>query len=287
MRNRRKLTSFTIVNAIILLGVALVTTYPFLHMMAVSLSGDVHVLRGDVNLIPKGLTLKNYLHVLSDPRIGTGYLNTLIYVTLGTVISLIITAMGAYALSKKRMIFRKGFMLMIVFTILFSGGMIPTFLVVKNLGLMDTVWAMVLPAAISTWNLIIMRTFFSSTIPNELEESAKIDGLNDIGIFIRIVLPLSKPVLATIGLFYAVGIWNNFMLPLLYLRDNALYPLQIILRNMVLVEEMASVSGTDAVVIQESIQYATILVSTLPILLLYPFLQKYFVKGVMIGSLKD
>lgn len=287
MKNRRKITTFTIVNAIILLGVALVTTYPFLHMIAVSLSGDVHVLRGDVNLIPKGLTLKNYLHVLSDPRIGTGYLNTLIYVTLGTVISLIITAMGAYALSKKRMIFRKGFMLMIVFTILFSGGMIPTFLVVKNLGLMDTVWAMVLPAAISTWNLIIMRTFFSSTIPNELEESAKIDGLNDIGIFIRIVLPLSKPVLATIGLFYAVGIWNNFMLPLLYLRDNALYPLQIILRNMVLVEEMASVSGTDAVVIQESIQYATILVSTLPILLLYPFLQKYFVKGVMIGSLKD
>ncbi|MFS0611996.1 carbohydrate ABC transporter permease [Lederbergia ruris] len=287
MKNRRKITTFTIVNAIILLGVALVTTYPFLHMIAVSLSGDVHVLRGDVNLIPKSLTLKNYLHVLSDPRIGTGYLNTLIYVTLGTVISLIITAMGAYALSKKRLIFRKGFMLMIVFTILFSGGMIPTFLVVKNLGLMDTVWAMVLPAAISTWNLIIMRTFFSSTIPNELEESAKIDGLNDIGIFIRIVLPLSKPVLATIGLFYAVGIWNNFMLPLLYLRDNALYPLQIILRNMVLVEEMASVSGTDAVVIQESIQYATILVSTLPILLLYPFLQKYFVKGVMIGSLKD
>ncbi|GIN70883.1 ABC transporter permease [Bacillus sp. J14TS2] len=287
MRNRRNITTFTIVNAIILLGVALVTTYPFLHMIAVSLSGDVHVLRGDVNLIPKGITLKNYLHVLSDPRIGTGYLNTLIYVTLGTIISLIITAMGAYALSKKKMIFRKGFMLMIVFTILFSGGMIPTFLVVKNLGLMDTVWAMVLPAAISTWNLIIMRTFFSSTIPNELEESAKIDGLNDIGIFIRIVLPLSKPVLATIGLFYAVGIWNNFMLPLLYLRDNALYPLQIILRNMVLVEEMASVSGTDAVVIQESIQYATILVSTLPILLLYPFLQKYFVKGVMIGSLKD
>ncbi|OAK67892.1 carbohydrate ABC transporter permease [Lederbergia galactosidilytica] len=287
MKSRRKITTFTIVNVIILLGVALVTIYPFLHMIAVSLSGDVHVMRGDVNLIPKDLTLKNYVHVLSDSRIGTGYLNTLIYVTLGTVISLIITAMGAYALSKKRMIFRKGFMLMIVFTILFSGGMIPTFLIVKNLGLMDTVWAMVLPAAVSTWNLIIMRTFFSATIPSELEESAKIDGLNDIGIFIRIVLPLSKPVLATIGLFYAVGIWNNFMLPLLYLRDNALYPLQIILRNMVLVEEMASVSGTDAVVIQESIQYATILVSTLPILLLYPFLQKYFVKGVMIGSLKD
>lgn len=272
---------------ILLLGVAFVTIYPFLHMIAVSLSGDVHVMRGDVNLIPKELTFKNYEHVLSDPRIVTGYLNTILYVTLGTTISLIITAMGAYALSKKDMFFRKGFMIMIVFTILFSGGMIPTFLVVKYLGLLDTVWAMVLPQAVSTWNLIIMRTFFSATIPKELEESAKIDGLNDLGIFARIVLPLSKPVLATIGLFYAVGIWNNFILPLLYLRDDALYPLQVILRNLVLVEQMADVSGGDAVVVQEAIQYATILVSTLPILLLYPFLQKYFVKGVMIGSLKE
>ncbi|PAV31679.1 sugar ABC transporter permease [Virgibacillus profundi] len=256
-------------------------------MIAVSLSGDVHVMRGEVNLIPKELTFKNYEHVLSDPRIVTGYLNTILYVTLGTTISLIITAMGAYALSKKEMFFRKGFMIMIVFTILFGGGMIPTFLVVKSLGLLDTIWAMVLPQAVSTWNLIIMRTFFSATIPKELEESAKIDGLNDLGIFARIVLPLSKPVLATIGLFYAVGIWNNFILPLLYLRDDALYPLQVILRNLVLVEQMADVSGGDAVVVQESIQYATILVSTLPILLLYPFLQKYFVKGVMIGSLKE
>ncbi|WP_240510072.1 carbohydrate ABC transporter permease [Virgibacillus profundi] len=284
---KTKITPFTFVISILLLGVAFVTIYPFLHMIAVSLSGDVHVMRGEVNLIPKELTFKNYEHVLSDPRIVTGYLNTILYVTLGTTISLIITAMGAYALSKKEMFFRKGFMIMIVFTILFGGGMIPTFLVVKSLGLLDTIWAMVLPQAVSTWNLIIMRTFFSATIPKELEESAKIDGLNDLGIFARIVLPLSKPVLATIGLFYAVGIWNNFILPLLYLRDDALYPLQVILRNLVLVEQMADVSGGDAVVVQESIQYATILVSTLPILLLYPFLQKYFVKGVMIGSLKE
>ncbi|WP_066190956.1 MULTISPECIES: carbohydrate ABC transporter permease [Gracilibacillus] len=284
---KAKITPFIVINSILLLGVAFVTIYPFLHMIAVSLSGDVHVMRGDVNLIPKEWTLKNYEHVLGDPRIGSGYLNTIIYVSLGTAISLIVTAMGAYALSKKTLIFRKGFMLMIVFTILFGGGMIPTFLVVRYLGLLDTVWAMVLPQAVITWNLIIMRTFFSATIPEELEESAKIDGLNDLGIFLRIVLPLSKPVMATIGLFYAVGIWNNFMLPLLYLRDDALYPLQVILRNLVLVEQMAEVSGGDAVVVQESIQYATILVSTLPILLLYPFLQKYFVKGVMIGSLKE
>ncbi len=284
---KRKFKPFTVINGILLIAIAFVCLYPFLHMVAVSLSGDAAVIRGEVNLIPKDLTFKNFEHVLNDPRIATGYKNTIIYATLGTALSLILTAMGAYALSKKHLIFRKGFMLMIIFTILFSGGMIPTFLVVRNLGLMDSVWAMILPQAIITWNLIIMRTFFSATIPDELEEAAKMDGLNDIGIFFRIVLPLSKPVLATMGLFYAVHIWNNFMLPLLYLRDDALYPLQIILRNMVLVEQMAEVVQTDAVLLQESIQYSTILVSTLPILLLYPFLQKYFVKGVMIGGLKE
>lgn len=282
---RRKITPFTIVNTIILLIVAFVTVYPFVYMIAVSLSSDIYVMKGQVNLWPKEFTLKNYEHVLSDSRIGRGYLNTLLYVSLGTFVSLLVTAMGAYALSKSRLIFRKAFMLLIVFTILFSGGMIPTFLVVKNLGLVDTIWAMILPTAVSTWNLIIMRTFFSS-IPTELEEAGKMDGLNDIGIFTRIVLPLSKPVLATIGLFYAVGIWNNFMSPLLYLRNDALYPLQVVLRNMVLVEQMADVSSGDAIIVAESLKYATIMASTIPILLLYPFLQKYFVKGVMIGSMK-
>jgi putative aldouronate transport system permease protein len=283
--NKRKLGLFPIINTIILLGVVFATAYPFIYMAAVSLSGDVQVMRGEVNFLPKGFTLKNYEYVLSDPRIGRGYINTILYVTLGTTVSLIVTAMGAYALSKEKLIFRKTFMLGIVFTILFSGGMIPTFLVVKSLGLMDTIWAMVLPTAVSTWNLIIMRTFFSS-LPKELEEAGKIDGLNDLGIFIRIALPLSKPVLATIGLFYAVGIWNNFISPLLYLRDEALYPLQIFLRNIVLVEQMADVSSMDAILVAESLKYATIMVSTIPILLLYPFLQKYFVKGVMIGSIK-
>ncbi len=156
----RKVTPFSIINTILLLGVIIVTLYPFMHMAAVSLSGDPSVMRGEVNLIPKEFTLKNYEYVLRDPRIGRGYLNTLLYVSLGTAVSLVVTAMGAYALSKERLIFRKGFMLMIVFTLLFSGGMIPTFLVVRSLGLVDTIWAMILPTAVSTWNLIIMRTFF-------------------------------------------------------------------------------------------------------------------------------
>jgi putative aldouronate transport system permease protein len=282
---RNKFGLFNIVNVILLLGVVAATLFPFIYMAAVSLSDDVFVLKGEVSFYPKGFTTKMYEHVLGDPRIGTGYMNTVLYVSLGTTISLIVTSMGAYALSRKRLIFRKAFMLGIVFTILFHGGMIPTFLVVKNLGLVDTIWAMVLPTAVSTWNLIIMRTFFEN-IPEELEEAGIIDGLTDIGVFLRIVLPLSKPVLATISLFYAVGIWNNFLSPLLYLRNQELFPLQIILRNMVLVEEQAATQGMDAVLVAESLKFATIMVSTIPILLLYPFLQKYFVKGVMIGSIK-
>lgn len=180
--------------------------------------------------------------------------------------------------------------MIIIFTLFFSGGMIPTFLVVKELGVIDTVWGMVLPGAVSTWNLLIMRTFFSN-IPAELEESGQMDGLSDFGVFFRIVVPLSQAVFATIGLFYAVGLWNNFLLPLLYLRDQELFPLQVILRNIVLAgqtnqADIAAV-GDANVVLEEPLKFATIMVSTVPILLAYPFLQKYFVKGVMIGAVKS
>ncbi|MFD0868846.1 Inner membrane ABC transporter permease protein ycjP [Chlamydia abortus] len=286
---KRKLSLFSIVNAIILCGIVLVTLYPFVHMIAVSLSSNIHVMKGEVSWYPKGLNFDMYQIVLNDPRILKSYLNTLIYTSLGTAVSLIVTSLGAYALAKKDMPFHKGFTLLIVFTMFFSGGMIPTFLVVKSMGIMDTVWAMVLPGAVSTWNLLIMRTFFVG-IPVELEESGKIDGLNDFGIFTRIVVPLSKAVFATIGLFYAVGLWNNFMLPLLYLRDPELFPLQVVLRNIVLAGQMNSGDvtsiGGDNMVVEESLKFATIMVSTLPILLLYPLLQKYFVKGVMIGAVK-
>lgn len=286
---KRKLSLFSIVNAIILCGIVLVTLYPFVHMIAVSLSSNIHVMKGEVSWYPKGLNFDMYQIVLNDPRILKSYLNTLIYTSLGTAVSLIVTSLGAYALAKKDMPFHKGFTLLIVFTMFFSGGMIPTFLVVKSMGIMDTVMAMVLPGAVSTWNLLIMRTFFVG-IPVELEESGKIDGLNDFGIFTRIVVPLSKAVFATIGLFYAVGLWNNFMLPLLYLRDPELFPLQVVLRNIVLAGQMNSGDvtsiGGDNMVVEESLKFATIMVSTLPILLLYPLLQKYFVKGVMIGAVK-
>ncbi|WP_413237995.1 carbohydrate ABC transporter permease [Paenibacillus sp. 1P07SE] len=271
---------------LILLLISITMLYPFIYMLAVSLSSDYHVMRGDVTIWPKGWTLKSYRLVLEDSRIFTAYLNTFIYVSLGTVIALVTTAMGAYALGKRGMVMHKPLTLMVIFTMLFNGGMIPTFLVVQELGLIDTIWAMVLPGAVSVWNLIIMRTFFAN-IPKELEESGKIDGLNEIGIFTKIVLPLSKPALATIGLFYAVALWNNFYMALLYLRTESMFPLQVILRNIVLAGEFDGGGvGGDEVIVEESLKYATILVSTLPILLLYPFLQKYFVKGAMIGSVK-
>lgn len=286
---RRKVTLFSVINVILLLGVVVVTLYPFIHMAAVSLSRNAFVMRGEVSWFPKGFNLDMYKIVLSDPRIARAYWNTFVYVTLGTTISLIVTSLGAYALAKKNMLFHRGFTLVIIFTMFFSGGMIPTFLVVKELGVMDTVWAMVLPGAVSTWNLLIMRTFFSN-VPVELEESGRMDGLNDIGVFFRIVIPLSQAVFATIGLFYAVGIWNNFMFPLLYLRDPDLFPLQVILRNIVLAGQTnqadTTAVGSESVIVEESLKFATIMVSTVPILLIYPFLQKYFVKGVMIGAVK-
>jgi putative aldouronate transport system permease protein len=230
-----------------------------------------------------------YKLVLGDSQIWVAYKNTLIYTVLGTLISLVVTSTGAYALSRSDMALRKSFTLLIVVTMFFSGGMIPTFLVVRSLNLVDTVWGMVLPGAVSTWNLILMRTFFSG-IPKELEESGRIDGLNDIGIFIRIIVPLSKASFATIALFYAVGMWNNFIYPLLYLRSPDLFPLQVLLRNLVLAGSASSGDvtsiGGDNMVIEESLKYATIMVSTLPILIVYPFVQKYFVKGAMIGAVK-
>ncbi|MHA6484188.1 carbohydrate ABC transporter permease [Paenibacillus sp. strain BS8-2] len=283
---------FTIFDAVIyfVIGcVVLSALYPFVYMIAVSLSGTVPVLRGEVFLWPKELTFNTYSAVFDNPDIGKAYINTILYTVLGTTLSLFVTAAGAYALSKKTMMFQRPFMIMIVITLFFSGGMIPTFLVVKSYNLIDTIWAMIIPTAVSSWNFIVMRTFFMG-MPQEVEESGKIDGLTDIGIFFRLVLPLSSAIIATIGLFYGVAIWNNFFSALLYLRDADLLPLQVIIRNMVLQgaggANGASSIGGDTLIVDESLKYATIIVTTVPILLVYPFLQKYFAKGALIGSVK-
>jgi len=286
---RRKLSVFDAVNVLLMLLVMIVTVYPFVYMIAVSFSDQVSVMKGSVYLWPKGFNTDMYRIVLTDPRIWNGYLNTVLYTVVGTTVSLSLTSMAAYALSKKKMLFHGPITVLIVVTMFFGGGMIPTFLVVKAVGLVDTFWAMIVPGAISAWYLIMMRTFFAG-LPQELEEAGKIDGLNDVGLFVRIALPLSKAVLATIGLFYAVGIWNNFYTALIYLRNPDLVPLQVILRNIVLAGQTnldgSFTLGKDQQIVEESLKYATILVGTLPILLTYPFLQKYFVKGVTVGSLK-
>lgn len=263
--------------------------FPFVHMAAVSLSSAEFVVGNQISIWPKGINFDAYTAVLSDDRILTGYRNTLLYVVLGTTLSLIVTTMGAYSLSRRNLVFGRTFMLMIVFTILFSGGMIPTYLTVRNYHMLDTIWAMVIPNLVTAFNLIIMRTFFQG-LPKELEESGKIDGLSDAGILTRIVLPLSKPVLLTVMLFYAVQIWGNFFSALLYLRNADLYPLQVIIRNIVMMGVMSDITVSSALgdkaVVLESLKYAVILVGTLPILLFYPFIQKHFIKGAMMGSVK-
>ncbi|UKS28324.1 carbohydrate ABC transporter permease [Paenibacillus sp. HWE-109] len=284
---KQRITVFSILNLVLMLCVVVITLYPFLYMLAVSLSESTFVMKGAVTWYPKGFNLDMYKLVLKDSRIMKGFLNTILYTALGTAVSLIITAFGAYAITKKEMIFTKGFTLMVVITLFFSGGMIPTFLVVKSYGLMDTVWAMVLPNAVNSWNLLVMCSFFRG-IPKEIEESGKMDGLNDIAIALRIVFPMSKAVFTAIGLFTMVGLWNDFFTPLLYLRDVNLFPLSVVLRNIMLAGQMASeaTSSQGDAIVSESLKYAVLMVSILPILLLYPFLQKYFDKGVWVGSIK-
>ncbi|TYP79327.1 carbohydrate ABC transporter permease [Paenibacillus methanolicus] len=285
----KRISIFNIVNVVILAIVAFSALFPFIHMAAVSLSASEFVVRNEVSFWPKGLQFEVYKEVFKDDRLFTGYRNTILYVVLGTAISLATTAMAAYSLSRSNLVFGKTIMMMIVFTMFFSGGMIPTYLVVRSYGFMNSIWAMVIPNMITSVYLIVMRTFFQG-IPREVEESSKIDGASDYRMFFSIILPLSKAVLMTIGLFYAVAIWNNFFTALLYLRDESLYPLQLIVRSIVMVGQVGEAidaAGADGEgVVLESLKYAVILVSTLPILVIYPFIQKHFVNGVLIGSVK-
>lgn len=282
--------AFDVFNVIFMLLFLLVTLYPFWYVVIVSLSDGKAVLSGQVSLWPVNITLDTYRVVLRDSSIITGFKNTVIYTSLGTFINLVCTSLCAYPLSRPDLQGKKQVMGMIVFTMFFSGGMIPAYLVMNQMQLIDTIWAMVLPGAISTYNMIVMRTFFMG-IPESLHESACLDGANDWQVLVRIVLPLSMPIMATMLLFYAVGHWNSYMNALLYLNSKSLFPLQSILRNMVVDGQLSEAQtqvggGSSFTVIETTMKYATIVVSTLPILLIYPFVQKYFVKGVMIGSIK-
>lgn len=278
-------------NALLMVILCFITMYPFLYVLFASLSDPASVAKHrGLLLIPLGFTLDAYKAVLDNPMISTGYRNTIFYVVAGTALNLFMTAMGAYALSRRNVYFKDFFMFAIVFTMVFHGGLIPTYLVVGNLGLLNTPWALIVPGAISTFNLIIMRTAFQQ-VPISLEESARMDGANDFTILFRVIIPLSMPVIAVMILWYTVGHWNSYFSALIYLRDRELYPLQLILREILVNNNtdsmMTGASTLDKIDVGETIKYATIIVSSLPILILYPFLQKYFVKGVMIGAIKE
>lgn len=280
---------FDVFNALLMFGVIIITLYPFLYVASVSISDQYAVFANQVTFYPIGFDLTAYKHVFKDSRVWAGYANTIKYAVLGTTINLIFTSLTAYALSKKSLTWRKPISMAIVFTMMFSGGMIPLYLVVKNLQLIDTMWAIILPGTISTWNLMVTRTFFEG-VPESLAESAYLDGASEYMVFYKIILPLSKPILLTIGLFYAVQHWNSFFNSLMFLNTPSKYPLQIILRNIIIGGEVAMKGGDVTehrdMVVSQSIKTATIMVATIPILCIYPFIQKYFVKGVMIGSIK-
>lgn len=274
-----------------LLGIAtLLILYPLVFVLSASFSNPSALFEGRVWLIPVEFNLSSYIRVFKDPNIMNSYLNTLIYTLLGTTINIVLTICAAYPLSRRDFVGRNTLMMLFTFTMFFSGGLIPTYLLVKNLGMINTIWAIVIPGAVSVWNIIIMRTFLQS-IPYEIQESAQIDGSSNIHTLIRIVLPLSVPVIAVMVLFYGVAHWNAFFNALIYLSDVKQYPLQLIIRQILLQNQMgemvdATESSVDQLLIVEGIKYAVIVVSSIPVLMLYPFLQRYFVKGVMIGAIK-
>ena len=281
---------FRFVNGMIMVLVCIIMLYPFLHVLFASVS-DPNVLMRHRGLLlwPKGFHLGSYELVFKNPNIWSGYLNTILYVVLGTTINIIMTIISAYVLSRKNFMLRRPLMFFAIITMYFSGGMIPLYLQILRLNIYNTILAIVLPTAMSTYNLIIMRTAFEN-IPESLEESAKLDGANEFKVLTRIVIPLAMPTIAVILLFYSVGIWNSWFNAMIYLQDRSKYPLQLILREILIANDTSSMTaGTagDVVPLAESIKYATIVVATLPVLVIYPLLQKYFVKGVMIGAVKE
>lgn len=282
---------FDVIVYLIAAVIILIVLYPLLFVVSASFSDPARVLGGEVWLLPKGLTLEAYTNILHNEKIWTGYRNSIVYAVVGTLINIVMTLLAAYPLSRPDLPGRKGLMMIVTLTMFFSGGLIPSYLLVKSLGMVDTMWALIIPGAISTYNLIVMRTYFQSSIPWELQEAAHIDGCSNWRLLISIILPLSKPIIAVMVLFYAVGHWNAFFNALIYIRTEDLYPLQLVLREILMISQSAGVDGgnvgmEEKILLSESIKYAVIIVSSLPVLIMYPFVQRHFVKGVMIGSIK-
>ncbi|CAH1207553.1 carbohydrate ABC transporter permease [Paenibacillus sp. 2RAB27] len=278
---------FDAINYTVLLIVALVCVLPFVYVLAISFTSPSEVAKGGILLFPKEWSLSAYTYILSTNTLIRSMMVSIYITVVGTFINLLFTALMAYPLAKKKLRGRQTILLGVLITMLFSGGMIPTYFVVKDLHLTNTLWSLMIPSAISAFNLIVLKNFFQE-IPDGLEDSAKIDGCTDLGVLFRIVLPLSMPAMATFGLFYAVAHWNQFFNAIIYINDNAKWPIQVLLREIImLAQSRIGDTGFDETEIQPlTIRMAVIVFATLPILIVYPFLQKHFTKGVMLGSVK-
>lgn len=286
---------FDCINTLFLIFLVIVTLYPFIYVLFASFSMPARFLKHDfiILLKPLGFQTQTYKLVFQNAMIVRGFFNSVFYVLAGCSISMFLTFLGAYALSRTGYYFKRLITFIILFTMYFSGGLIPTFLWVQELGLLDTIWAILLPNAMSTYNMIVLRTAFAA-VPKSLEESVKIDGGNDFVILFKIMVPLCIPTIAVVGLFYAVGRWNEWFNAVIYLRTRTLYPMQLILREILItgtadyIARNASMGvGDELTAARELIKYAAIIVTTVPILLVYPFIQKYFVKGMMLGAIKE
>lgn len=292
VKNSKEDRIFDIVNYVLLGIVLLIVMYPLIFVTVASISDPGAVAKGEVWLLPKGINFVGYQKVFANREILNGYLNTILYTVAGTAVNIIMTILAAYPLSRKDLVGRNGITALFVFTMFFSGGLIPTYLIVKQLGMVNTMWALIIPNAVAVWNIIIMRTFFQQSIPHEVQESAQIDGCSNIKILLKIILPLSLPILAVMTLFYSVAHWNSFFSALIYLTERDKYPLQLLLREILIQSNMQDMiqsseeSLARTIMEAESIKYAVVIIANLPVLMLYPFLQRYFVKGMVIGAIK-
>lgn len=287
--------SFDVLNKIFLVVIVILIVYPLIFVISASISDPLAVSSGKMWLWPVDITFEGYQKILQNDSIWIGYRNTILYTAVGTLLHLFVLLPCAYALSRKELMGSKYILWLVLFTMMFSGGLIPTYLVIKTLGMLDTMWAIVIPGVVGAWSILVARTFFQSSIPDQLVEAAKIDGASDFYMFIKIVLPLSMPIIAVMALFHAVGLWNQYFNALIYLSDRDKYPLQLILREILVVNQAQLGEGsgeqTESLIQQVRtgglIKYAAIIISSLPLLIVYPFLQRFFVKGVLIGSIKE
>lgn len=283
---------------IMLIFALVVTIYPLLYILSASVSNPNAVNSGEMWLFPVDITWEGYRLIFANTAIWRGYYNTIIYTTVGTLLNLAVTLPAGYVLSRQDFQLRGFVTKMMVFTMFVSGGLIPSYILITDLGLTNSMWALILPGAASVYNIVVTRVFFQSTIPDELTEAAVIDGATNMDIFTKVVIPLSKPIIAVMALFYGVGHWNNFFSALLYMDDRSKYPLQMILREILVQQDMSSNPSIGSMTTDQAqflhsqqqlsaiLKYGVMIVATLPIIMVYPFLQKYFVQGVMIGSIK-